>query len=71
VGSESLGEEGHDHLQFFPEQDHLALLLKKYFKVVKLKSHKYPISGGFLRQEAYWRCSNDEKIFENLTWKNY
>lgn len=71
TGSESLGMEGHDHLQFFSSLDELHLLFKPYFKFIALKSLQYNIDGDFLRTEAYWRCSNDLKSIENSSWKIY
>jgi SAM-dependent methyltransferase len=56
VGSESLGHEGSDHLQFFETLDDLARLFKPYFKHVYMKKAEY--SATVERVEAYWRCSN-------------
>jgi SAM-dependent methyltransferase len=57
VGSESLGEEGHDHLQFFENLDALRQLLSEEFAVVQLSRLDYEIPGGLHRSEAYWRCA--------------
>ena len=73
VGSESLGnKEGHDHLQFFETIQTFADLFKKYFRYVQLKEIGYPInSAGFIRREAYWRCSNSEKRLKENTWISF
>lgn len=69
-GSESIGQEGHDHLQIFHTSDDLRALLREQFKHVRLKEQKYPLrttSGD--RIEAYWRCSNSDGRLEKLDWK--
>jgi SAM-dependent methyltransferase len=58
VGSESLGAEGSDHLQFFQDESALASVFKPYFKHVFIRSAEYRIGDGYLRKEAYWRCTN-------------
>lgn len=60
VGSESLGHEGSDHLQFFENESALAAVLRPYFKHVLTRITEYRIQGGYMRREVYWRCSNDE-----------
>jgi 2-polyprenyl-3-methyl-5-hydroxy-6-metoxy-1,4-benzoquinol methylase len=57
VGSESLGEEGHDHLQFFDDLEALRGLLADEFATVQLSQMDYVIPGGLLRHEGYWRCA--------------
>lgn len=73
VGSESVGNrEGHDHLQFFESLQAFADLFKKYFKYVQLKEIEYPIGvGDFIRQEAYWRCSNSDKRLLEKKWRSF
>jgi SAM-dependent methyltransferase len=73
VGSESLGKkEGHDHLQFFESLPAFADLFKKYFKYVRLKEIEYPINvSGFIRQEAYWRCSNSQQRLAEKEWISF
>jgi SAM-dependent methyltransferase len=69
-GSESLGKEGHDHLQVFETSDDLRSLLGAHFKHVRIKQNEYPVefvSGN--RIEAYWRCSNADGRLEELDWK--
>ena len=69
AGSESLGLEGHDHLQFFNSLEDLYNIFKPYFKFIALKSRSYKIGNDFLRNEAYWRCSNDLKRIDESDWK--
>ncbi len=69
AGSEALGREGHDHLQFFADEKELAKLFRPYFKHVWVRSAKYPISGGYIRTEAYWRCSDSLERHETGSWK--
>jgi SAM-dependent methyltransferase len=57
VGSESLGEEGHDHLQFFDDLEALRGVLADEFGTVQLSQMDYVIPGGLLRHEGYWRCA--------------
>jgi SAM-dependent methyltransferase len=52
VGSESLGEEGHDHLQFFSGIEALRAVLGSEYPVVRLTQMRYDN-----RHEAYWRCA--------------
>ena len=70
MGSESLGIEGEDHLQFFHSLDELNILFKKHFKHVYLKEITYPLkwAGNFLRREAYWRCSNSMEYLNVSDW---
>jgi 2-polyprenyl-3-methyl-5-hydroxy-6-metoxy-1,4-benzoquinol methylase len=56
VGSETLGNEGHDHLQFFPDVDALRRLFIGHFDTVQLSQMEYSLSGDALRREAFWRC---------------
>jgi SAM-dependent methyltransferase len=60
VGSESLGAEGHDHLQFFDDLEALRGLLADEFATVQLSQMDYEIPGGLLRHEGYWRCAVSE-----------
>jgi SAM-dependent methyltransferase len=68
AGSESLGREGHDHLQFFETLDDLGFLLRRYWGHVLVKELVYPIEGGFVRREAYWRCTNNSARLEQAGW---
>ena len=60
VGSESLGEEGHDHLQFFDGLEALRGVLADEFGTIQLNQMDYEIQGGLLRHEGYWRCAVDD-----------
>ncbi len=71
VGSESLGQEGHDHLQFFASLEDLYQLLSPHFPNVELTKSTYTINQSSTRMEAYWRCSLDEKRLQDLHWKQF
>lgn len=72
LGSESLGVEGSDHLQFFHSLDDMAALFTPYFKTVALREVSYPIGdGNLVRREAFWRCANDEGRLQASHWKMY
>jgi len=81
VGSESIGTgghetintEGHDHLHHFKTKEELAKILQSHFKYVLIKEMQYPLSwaGGFLRTEAYWRCTNDPLRLDEIAWIDY
>jgi len=74
VGSESLGFEGSDHLQFFHSPDDLHALFKPYFKFIELRAVDYRTGQGnasFVRQEAFWRCANEEKRLRDCSWRSY
>lgn len=70
VGSESLGREGHDHLQFFASPSDLRRVLERVFPLVELREVHYPSSDGHLqRREAYWRCATDGARMEQARWQ--
>jgi ubiquinone/menaquinone biosynthesis C-methylase UbiE len=73
AGSESLGDVGGDHLQFWSTPDDLARLFKKYFRHVELRVSSYAIGdeARHLRTEAYWRCSNGGERLQQLRWQPY
>ena len=73
VGSESLGVEGSDHLQYFDSLDDLRKLLEPYFKHIELRAVAYKIGEGegFLRHEGYWRCSNEPERLQDCQWQVY
>ncbi len=73
VGSESLGHEGGDHLQYFETLEELAKSFTPHFEVVAMKEHAYRIGrkGEFLRREAYWRCSASAKRFDAQKWRSF
>jgi SAM-dependent methyltransferase len=69
AGSESLGEEGHDHLHYFYTLQDLAALFRPHFRYVRLKTAQYLIGGGYLRREAYWRCCDDNDRLLGSSWE--
>jgi SAM-dependent methyltransferase len=72
TGSESMGREGHDHLQFFESLDDLAALLRAFWKHVQLRDVSYPINRGtFIRREGYWRCSDAPDRLEQAGWRSF
>jgi len=71
VGSESLGDEGQDHLARFYELADLGKIFTRFFQTVLLYSIEYPIGNNFLRREAYWRCSNGYDRIESADWQEY
>jgi SAM-dependent methyltransferase len=71
VGSESLGIEGHDHLQFFATEDDLAALFREHFPHVQIRSQHYRLRVGTRRVEAYWRCAVDPERLDQASWRSY
>jgi SAM-dependent methyltransferase len=74
VGSESLGMEGSDHLQFFDSLDDLYKLFKSHFGHIELRSEGYHTGfglDGFFRVEGYWRCANDPTRLKESGWRVY
>ncbi|MGD0948046.1 MAG: class I SAM-dependent methyltransferase [Candidatus Binatia bacterium] len=72
VGSESLGMEGSDHLQYFESESALAAVLKPYFEHVLIRTAEYRIGEGYARREAYWRCFNRSSCrHESTTWVDF
>jgi 2-polyprenyl-3-methyl-5-hydroxy-6-metoxy-1,4-benzoquinol methylase len=72
VGSESLGIEGTDHLQYFEDAAALSSVFKPYFEHVLVRTAEYQTGGGFPRTEAYWRCTNDTSSrHESTVWTEY
>jgi len=74
VGSESLSDEGErDHLQQFHSLDDLHQVFKRHFKYIELRSIQYKINkrDSFIRNEGYWRCSNELKRLETSSWKKF
>lgn len=69
-GSESLGSEGHDHLQNFGTEADLFELLLKHFPVVSIRTSNYSINAqGYIRTEAYWRCATTKTRLDEVGWK--
>jgi SAM-dependent methyltransferase len=72
VGSESIGVEGGDHLQEFLSLEEMGALFKPHFRFVELRSMKFRnIHGNTMREEGYWRCSNDNKRLLESRWRPY
>lgn len=71
VGSESLGHEGGDHLQFFESLEDLHALFAPRFRHVRLRAIEYRLGDGFLRREAFWRCTNDESRLREIRWRDF
>jgi SAM-dependent methyltransferase len=69
TGSESLGNEGHDHYQYFKEIEDFGKLFKPYFKYIKLKTVQYKLRhSDFIRTEAFWQCSNSKQRLTSSEW---
>lgn len=68
VGSESLGHEGTDHLQFFESLEVLREIFSRHFQHVELRSIEYR-PGDFVRREAFWRCSQTRDRLESNHWQ--
>jgi SAM-dependent methyltransferase len=71
VGSESLGMEGHDHLQYFETLDDLRSVFARYFPCVALREQSYRIGhgGDAVRREAYWRCAHLPDRLRECRWE--
>lgn len=71
-GSESLGDEGSDHLQHWVSMEELAATLKPHFQNVEMLTVEYPMGdqGQCFRREAYWRCSNETDRLEAVRWRS-
>lgn len=69
-GSESLGREGQDHLQFFDTVDDLRRMLRPFFRYVYMKQIEYWIGRRqrYLRREAYWRCAHSLERLNTAAW---
>ena len=70
AGSESLGHEGHDHLQFFESIEHLDALFSKHFayRAYRVINYDTSFNVGLLRREAFWRCSSGPLRIEEAGW---
>lgn len=73
VGSESLGIEGSDHLQFFDSIGELHKIFEPHFRYIQMRSQEYPMlmNPSTFRNEAYWRCANHMSRLEKVSWKNF
>ena len=71
VGSESLGFQGEDHLQFFQSPDELGEILGRHFEQVMVRELEYNLSDELVRREAFWRCAADPERLEGAGWTVY
>jgi SAM-dependent methyltransferase len=71
VGSESLGLEGHDHLQHFSTLTELGELLGNRFPHVQARSIDYVIPSGDGRREAFWRCAFQRTRLDEAAWTEW
>jgi SAM-dependent methyltransferase len=67
VGSESLGREGEDHLQFISSLEDLCALLERYFPHVLVRALQYELPL-LTRREAFWRCGLNPVRLEEAVW---
>jgi 2-polyprenyl-3-methyl-5-hydroxy-6-metoxy-1,4-benzoquinol methylase len=68
AGSESLGQEGHDHLQFFADLGALRKVLAPHFPQLGLTEIEYKIPAGLMRREAFWRAAADPARIDAAGW---
>ena len=70
AGSESLGHEGHDHLQFFEAIEDLDALFAKHFayRAYRIIEYDTSFNVGLLRREAFWRCSSSPLRIAEAGW---
>ena len=70
AGSESLGHEGHDHLQFFESIEDLDILFSKHFayRAYRVIEYDTAFNVGLLRREAFWRCSSSPMRITEAGW---
>jgi SAM-dependent methyltransferase len=73
AGSESLGREGHDHLQFFDGIENLDSLFGQHFSYRAYRVIEYDtgFKSGFVRREAFWRCSVSPLRIEQSGWRTF
>jgi SAM-dependent methyltransferase len=69
-GSESLGVEGSDHLQFFPDLEALRGVLGPHFAHVELTEIEYQLPSGTQRREAFWRCGHGIERLRAARWQD-
>jgi ubiquinone/menaquinone biosynthesis C-methylase UbiE len=70
AGSESLGMEGHDHHQYFPDEAAVQELFAPYFRCVATRVVNYTIGTqrNFARREVFWRCSDSRESISRDAW---
>jgi SAM-dependent methyltransferase len=72
VGSESLGDEGWDHLQHFASLDDIAAVLGAHFPYVQVRSMTYSLAHGRgVRREAFWRCAFSPQRLDATAWSTH
>jgi SAM-dependent methyltransferase len=69
-GSESLGSEGVDHQQFFPDLQSLRGALSGHFPHLWLREVSYEV-GGQLRREAFWRGCVSPARHDATLWRAF
>ncbi len=72
VGSEALGFDGDDHLQFFGNISEIASLMRGTFKFVQLREirYRFPESERH-RTEAFWRCAVRSERLASSAWQDF
>ncbi len=72
VGAESLGttEAATDHLQIFPDEASIVMLMKSYFAqvITRVLSYKVGIDKNVQRHEVLWRCSINQDALMPDRW---
>jgi 2-polyprenyl-3-methyl-5-hydroxy-6-metoxy-1,4-benzoquinol methylase len=73
VGSESLGNEGQDHLQFFHSPADLARMFHPFFAKVVLREAEFTFcyEAPLRRKEAYWRCAQNDERLRSCRWMQF
>lgn len=73
AGSESLGHEGHDHLQFFETIQDLDVLFARHFayRAYRVIEYDTAFNVGLLRREAFWRCSSSPLRLAEAGWTTF
>ena len=69
-GSESLGSEGVDHQQFFPDLESLHAALAGHFPHLWLREVGYDVDGHF-RREAFWRACANPARHDATLWRSF
>jgi SAM-dependent methyltransferase len=69
-GSESLGDEGVDHQQFFPDLQSLHGTLAGQFPHLWFREVGYDV-GGHARREALWRACVSPVRHEETAWRSF
>jgi methyltransferase family protein len=73
VGSESLGKEGHDHLQFFESMSDIDQLFRKHFayRSYRILEYNLAFNPGFVRREICWRCASNPQRLDGSGWTTF